>query len=131
MFMSRDKNNTCVATLVICVAMFLALVPAGQSEESLKSDYDSEGRRDPFVPLVGVSQKDIVRRGVWNVLSVDDIFLQGIVINPDGTRSAVVNGEVIKEGESIDQVLIKTVGENNIIVEINGRLHELKLYEDN
>jgi len=129
--MLRDKNNIRIATLVICAAMFLAFVTVGQSEESLKPYYNSEGRRDPFVPLVGVSQKDIVRRGVWNVLSVDDILLQGIVLNPDGIRSAVVNGEVIKEGEIIDQVLIKTVGENNIIVEINGRLHELKLYEDN
>ncbi len=129
--MSRDKKNICVATLMIWFAVFVALVPVGHCEAGLEPEYDSGGRRDPFVPLIGVSPKDTARRGVWSVLSVDDVLLQGIVINPDGTRSAVINGEVIKKGEIIDQVLIKSVGENNVIIEINGRTHDLKLYEEN
>jgi len=116
--------------MVIWFGVFLSLVPAVHCEASLEAGYDSAGRRDPFVPLIGVSPRDTARRGVWSVLSVDDVLLQGIVINPDGSRSAVINGEVIKEGEIIDQVLIKSVGENDVIIEINGRMHELKLYEE-
>lgn len=129
--MLRDRKHICAAAMVILFTIFLSFAPAVQSEEKSAIGYDSGGRRDPFVPLIGVAPKNTAIRGAWNILSVDDVFLQGVVINPDGTRSAVINGEVISAGETIDQVLIKSVGENNAMIEINGRTHELELYEEN
>lgn len=129
--MSRDRKHICVVVMVIFSTIFLGVDPAARCEEKPEAGYDPGGRRDPFVPLIGVSPKDTARSGVWSVLSIDDVFLQGVVINPDGTRSAVINGEVISEGETIDQVLIKSVGENKVMIEISGRTHELELYEEN
>jgi len=112
--------------LKVFFVMFLMVL---QSKMGAASGYDPLTRRDPFVPLIGV-QKGSPTGGIWNIFSVDDIVLQGIVVNPDGSRSAVINGEVIPEGEMIEQVFIKEVNVNSVVITLNDETHEIKLYEE-
>jgi len=116
-----------VAILIIsfiCPAVVLAdkKVPAGNFK------YNSYGRRDPFVPLVGVKE----RRGTGgaaSILTVEDISLQGILTNPDGTKSVVINGDIMKEGEKIELLKVVQIGENSVKVELNDTIYDLKLYK--
>ncbi len=60
--------------------------------------YDSKANRDPFVPLVS---KDGVRLGSWQKTdAVGDITLEGIVWDPQGEPMAIVNGNIVKEGDT-------------------------------
>lgn len=90
--------------------------------------YDSHGRRDPFVPLVGVTERGS-QGGVRGILSVDDVSLQGIVTNEDGRMLAVINGELMKEGDRIGRLSIESIGENSVKVKIDEAEFEIKLYK--
>ena len=131
MFISRRNKNIFITAVVLCSTVFDPGLARVRRVISFASEYDSSGQRDPFVPLIGVSKKVGIRSGGGTIISIDDVVLQGIVINPDGTRSAIINGEVIPEGDTFEQVLIGSIGTNSVVVELNGQKHELKLYEEN
>jgi len=131
MFISRRNKNIFIIAVVLCSTVFGPGIARERSGVSFAGEYDSSGRRDPFVPLIGVSKKVGIRNSGETIISIDDVVLQGIVVNPDGTRSAVINGEVISEGDTLEQVLITSIGTNSVIVELNAQKHELKLYEEN
>jgi len=130
MFISRRNKNIFIAAVVLCSTVFDPGVANPRRGISFASEYDPSGQRDPFVPLIGVSKKVGIRSDGGTIISIDDVVLQGIVVNPNGTRSAVINGEVIPEGDSLEQVLIRSIGTNSVVVELNGQKHELKLYEE-
>ncbi len=99
------------------------------SERGIASEYNSRGRRDPFVSLAGVA-KDGTSEGIIGIYSVDDVVLQGIVIGPDGTYNAIINGEVIKAGDRIGRLSVEFVGNNVVEVKIGEMTHKLKLYDE-
>ena len=90
--------------------------------------YDSEGKRDPFVPLVGVvgasSASDI-----GGITSLDGVSLQGIIVDPAGNRSVILNGEIMKEGDIFGDLTIVTISNNEVKVKIGQQIHDLRLYE--
>lgn len=90
--------------------------------------YDSRGRRDPFVPLVGV-EKPGSSSGVKGISSVEDINLQGIVSGTGGKKMAVINGEIMEEGDKIDRLSVLSVSDNAVKVKIDDTEYEIKLYE--
>lgn len=72
-----------------------------QEEEALAAEgstYDSGGRRDPFVPLVGGPPIEVTRpcEGI-NCLSVDEIDVTGVFVTDDGAVAQVFS---TKEGKS-------------------------------
>ena len=89
--------------------------------------YNSFGRRDPFVPLVGVTEVQS-RGGLAGVYAVDDVTLQGIVTGPDGRKSAIINGDVIHEDQRMGNLYIESIGKDSVIIKINEERHELKLF---
>lgn len=91
-------------------------------------EYNSAGRRDPFVPLVGVSRVG-GGGGVDMILTIEDVSLQGIIMDPDGTRSIIMNGEIVKEGQQIGQLIVEDVGNNLVKIKIGEERHTIKLYE--
>ena len=109
------------AVLLATAGTFAVSVAAGYR-------YDSRGRRDPFVPLVGVSERS-AHGGVRGILSAADVSLQGIVTNEDGRKQAVINGELMKEGDRIGRLLVESIGENSVKVKIDEAEFEIKLYK--
>lgn len=63
--------------------------------------YDSNGRRDPFLPLVGpgalVSGLGSGGKG---------LEVSGIVFDPKGASYALIGGEIYREGESLGGVKV-------------------------
>ena len=90
--------------------------------------YDSEGNRDPFVPLIGVAGASSAS-GVGGVTSLDGVSLQGIIVGPAGNRSVILNGEIMKEGDIFGDLTIVTISNNEVKVKIGQQLHDLRLYE--
>ena len=91
-------------------------------------EYDSYGKRDPFVPLVGAAAR-ARNSGVGGVLSVDDVVLQGIVVDANGKRNVIINGEILGEGDTKESITVKSIGKNDVVIRIDDEEHTLKLYE--
>lgn len=90
--------------------------------------YESFGRRDPFVPLVGVPQEP-GRGGVMGIYTVDDAVFGGVIYGPDGERQAILNGEILHEGQVRGRVEVLSISDNELVIRIDTIRHRLRLYE--
>jgi len=63
------------------------------------------------------------------ILTVDDVVLQGIVTSPGGTHSVIINGEIMREGESVGRLTVEEIGQNVIKIRIDEDKYDVKLYE--
>jgi hypothetical protein len=91
--------------------------------------YSSFGKRDPFVPLVGVSRVS-TGNALADILSIEDVDLQGIVSAPGGGYSAIINGEVLSQGDGGGIFVVEKVTSDGIKVKIGGDPFQIDLYED-
>ena len=121
----KNKYNK-ILFFVIPAVIFTALT---SSSVAAGPAYSSGGRRDPFVPLLGISGVAI-RSGLQGIASIRDVDLQGIVVSDDGKKSVIINGEVISEGEAVGYISIEKVGTNTVVIKIENERHELELYKD-
>ena len=122
--MKKNKYNrtACIrAGLVLVVIVLLATCAWG-------SEYSALGRRDPFVPLVGVGETGS-RSGLEGIISIDDVHLQGITSDSDGTSNIIVNGEILREGQRVERIFVESIGDNEVVITIDDERHTLQLYE--
>ena len=117
----KAKNNFCIP--VLCVLLMGLL-----SSNSYGETYDPLGRKDPFVPLIGVS-KSQAEYGIKGILTSDDAVLQGITINTGGNKSIILNGEIVGEGDRRGIVFVEKIEDNEVHIIIDDERHVLKLYE--
>ena len=90
--------------------------------------YEPHGRRDPFVPLIG--QDKVVAATLADVTSVEDIKVEGIVIGSDGKWTAIVNGEIVKEGYKRGEIVIKKIDRKSVTLSINNKEFKVSLPEE-
>jgi cysteine synthase len=124
---SRVTRGLCLILLAAAVSGAFVLVRS--HAEPTAFEYHADGRRDPFVPLVGVVVTRGGARGVGDILSIEDVSLQGILVGPDGAKMVIINGEMIKEGDKIGTVTIESIGNNAVKIKIEDEVHEIHLYE--
>ena len=112
---------------ILLIALFFLTIQTTIGDcESFK--YEPHGRRDPFVPLIG--QDKIQAAVLSDISSVEDIKLEGIATSADGRRTAIMNGEIVKEGERIGEVEIKKIGHKSVIFLLNGKESKVSLPEE-
>lgn len=90
--------------------------------------YDEHGKKDPFVPLVTKEGRFVVNTPKPET-TVSDIFLEGIIFDPRGASVAIINGEVLREGESFGTVSVKQITDSFVIVFINEKEYILNVFE--
>ncbi|HSA30431.1 MAG TPA: hypothetical protein P5160_01390 [Candidatus Omnitrophota bacterium] len=99
--------------LIVCLGQGMAshaqTQPAvGQDEDFV---YESGGKRDPFWPLVnkggGVISYD------KDLLS-SEMSLQGIMVGNDGKNAAIINGIIVKEGDTIGLYVVEQVSTGSV-----------------
>jgi len=106
------------------VLFFWAEVSSEGAEEPFVYEKAS---RDPFWPLVTEDGRLI--QGFSGV-SLEDIYLEGIVWDPDGGSVAMVNGMILKEGDQIGDFKILKIENDRIQLDANGEQRYLKLQID-
>jgi hypothetical protein len=89
--------------------------------------YYSEGKRDPFVPLV--TGEVITSLGIQSVETIEDVKLEGIVFDPSGESIAVLNGEIVREGEKAYNVEIVKIYNNAVTLKVYNDTHTIDLIE--
>ena len=107
----------------VCLAIVIAIVVAWAPRLFSESyQYSSHGKRDPFIPIVGVDRPAVV--DLDDAVSIDDIRLEGIATGARGEPVAIVNGKVYREGAKAGEVELVKIGKKSITIMLGGKSHE-------
>ena len=91
--------------------------------------YDPHGKRDPFVPLIGQEKTGGSIKFV-DIVSADDVRLEGIAGEMSGKNTAIINGELVKEGFRSGEVQVVKITKNSVTLTISGKEFTIKLPEE-
>jgi hypothetical protein len=114
------RRTKALIAFIVFIEWFIPEVSLGSFK------YDSRGRRDPFMPLLG-QQRQLVT--LDDVVSVDDVTLEGIAVERQGKKVAIINGVMLKEGDKAGSIEVKRISEEGATVIIDGREYKLTLPE--
>lgn len=84
--------------------------------------YDDHGKRDPLWPLV-TSGGSI--RYYDTDIGIGDMRLEGIMLGDENL--AIINGKVVKADDNIGGFKVIKIDENNVKLNKEGKIYELKL----
>ncbi len=138
MYMHIPLNSklfiTCLLYIVIC-----NLVCA---EETYT--YDARGRRDPFIPLLKPippplqkpepppKEKKLIEC-LEDIESIEDarfyVHLQGIAYDASGKKVAILNDEMVEEGETVGRLTVKRIFKNEVTLSVDKEEYKLNIYE--
>lgn len=106
----------------------IAILLAGHlfAEEVFK--YDSEGQRDPFVPLV--SKGGMYVSDAYGISSIKDVRLEGIVWDEPGGSIAIINGEIVKEGQEIGVLKVLKIERDAVVFDADGEVVKVELVNE-
>lgn len=90
-------------------------------------DYDSKGKRDPFVPLIG--QERAMSASLDKIVSPEDLKLEGIATVAGAKRIAIINGQMVKDNDKFGAIIIKSVLRDRVELSIEGADYTLTLQE--
>ena len=114
------------------IFLIIAVLALSGSAGFLKAEqfkYDSHGKRDPLVPLIG-QDKPGGSVGFSEIVSIDDVRLEGIAGEINGNKTAIVNGELVKEGFKAGEICIGKITKNSVTLTISGKEFTINLPEE-
>lgn len=126
--MAKKRIAILLAIGAIVVFTLVSGVPRGHSEGRVPA-YDPHGKRDPFLPLIGQG-KTSTAAALEDVATVDDLRLEGIASDSKGKRMAILNGELVKQGEKVGIVEIVSVEEKSVKILLGDKEFTIKLSEE-
>lgn len=86
--------------------------------------YDSHGKRDPFI-----SQATGLAPG-GHQIGHSELRLEGVIIDQKGASYAIVNSEIVKEGDLFEGYRLKRIESNRVFFEKEGDTFEVVLHQD-
>jgi len=90
--------------------------------------YDAKGRRDPFIPLI--SESGGYASDAYEASAAEDIRLEGIVWDDLKGSIAIINGEIVKEGDSMGSIKVMKINKDNVIFDIDGESVRIDLNKE-
>lgn len=93
------------------------------------SEYQSKGKRDPFVPLLTSEGQRIRPPGFDEEVAggIEGVSLQGIVFDPKAESYAVLNGKVVREKEEIDGMRVIRIESDAVTLQVEDDIHRIAL----
>jgi len=110
--------------MLICAVLSCEIALADEADSFA---YDNKGKRDPFVPLLKGTTGGYA--DLENIEAVSELVLEGVVWDPEGGSLAVINGTILKEGESLGSVRLLKIDRQKAFLEIDGIKHEIYVRE--
>lgn len=87
--------------------------------------YDAKGKRNPFIPLV-TSDGKLLKLDTSQE-SNKGFALEGIIYDKNGISYAIVNGSVVKAGDTVGDSQVLKIMNNKIIIIKEGQASEIEL----
>ena len=92
--------------------------------------YKAQNKRDPFVPLVAMTTRP-VSSGLVGVESLEDVQIEGVVMDADSRQSVVVvNGTMMRSGDEIGSVKVLEIRPDGARFSVNGAEAFKPLYQN-
>jgi len=123
-FFGQKKNKKRSLSLFFILLLICTTLCA--SEDFV---YDRHGKRDPFIPLITDKPTGGII-GLMGVEGIDDIILEGIVWEEDGSSLAILNGTILKEGEEVGNLKLSEIKPTKITLIINKEEHIIELIKE-
>lgn len=111
--------------IIIGIILFLVNLVYAQEQENIFV-YDSKGKIDPFISLVS-PEGYLINTQAYSETS--EISLEGIIYDPAGSSFAIINGEVVKVGDTIGGFDILEIQKNRVILLKDNERAEIELRE--
>ncbi len=108
------------------VAVVILTVMGTESFAGEKFVYEKRNR-DPFQSLVTEDGKLLFGSGI---LSLEDVYLEGIVWDPNGESVAMINGMILRQGDRIGDLQILKIESDRVVLEADGEERSLLLQEE-
>ena len=120
------KNSLIVVRCSLLVSLILIVLTRlyAADEEFV---YDSKGKRNPFIPLVTSTGKLLK---LDSEESSTGLLLEGIIYDDRGLSYAIVNGEVVKIGDIINDYQVIKIEKSKVIFIKEGEPLELELKKE-
>jgi hypothetical protein len=110
----KRKRGTWVSYGLSFSLIISLLIMTGSSAlaQEKKYSYKNQNKRDPFVPLISPA-------GYLLNLEPEDnsvVKLEGIMYDPHGDSIAIINGSLVRVGETIGDAVLSSIEANKITV---------------
>ena len=99
------------------------LAPTALNAQSVKEfTYDSKGKRDPFVSLIGGGKDEGA-----DERNAGEYRVEGIIFDPGKESLTVINGKVLKEGDSIGPYKVVKIEKTSVLLSKQDEVFSLRL----
>ncbi len=116
-----------IVYIIIVMAVFAAVLSS--LLPGTISGYESKGKRDPFIPLIG-QDKGSRPAGLEGIVNIQDVLLEGIAMGPLGKNIAILNGQMVKENDKFGLLQIKKISKKTVELSIDGKVYTLNLQDE-
>ena len=99
--------------ILLLLSLFLSFnLEVAQAEEAFT--YQDKGRRDPFRPLVDQNGRYLLETELD--YSSGELNLSGILWDPQGKSSALINNQIVGIGESVCGFMVKDITKDSVTI---------------
>ena len=120
--MTASLRIACILFLSFVTVVFAVSPGSGENFQ-----YESHGKRDPFIPLVGIERP--ATSSLEDITSIGEVKLEGIASRPGGKLIAILNGEIVKEGDRFGEIQIKKITKKTVTIVMGGKNYTVDLVE--
>ncbi|MCM8789698.1 MAG: general secretion pathway protein GspB [Candidatus Omnitrophica bacterium] len=117
-------SATRCSLIIILLFIFLIFEDGFAQDEFV---YDSKGAYDPFIPLITPDGRLIKLNPKG---SSGGLVLEGIMYEKQGDSYAVVNGEILKEGDILGEYQVIKIEQEKVIFSKGAQVIEVKTEEE-
>ncbi|MBI1953013.1 MAG: hypothetical protein HYS41_02695 [Candidatus Omnitrophica bacterium] len=92
-------------------------------------EYQSRGKRDPFIALLTEEGVRVVPPGLdeGEETGIESLVLQGVVFDPADDSYALINGKIVRVNDDINGAKILAITPTAVTVLVEGQPHRLTL----
>jgi len=117
------KNKRYFCSILI---LFLLCISSFAQEQFI---YDSQGKRNPFIPLV-TSDGRFLQLEADETKKDSELNLTGIIYDKYGISYAIVNDTVVKIGDYVDDYQVLKIEEKKVIFIKGGEIKEVEFKKE-
>lgn len=106
---------------LLCLNLFIVAT----NSQTAKFVYDPKDKRDPFIPYITKDGKILSLPGM-----LGEVVLEGIVYDPKGSSVCVIDGAVLKEGDTCKNFKVLKIKIDSVIVSCNNKEYEIEVRKE-
>jgi len=109
--------------IILISSILFVLGGALSAESESQFKYDASGKRNPFIPLITPDGRLL---NLDTVKSETGLVLEGVIFDQQGESFALINGKVLKVGDSVDDYTVLDIDKSRVSLLKAGQLYVLE-----